>query len=53
MLKSLGWFAAGYVVARYLILKNGVDIYREKESNIISKGQDVKDDFQEEYFEQR
>ena len=53
MLKSFVWFAAGYVVARYLILKNGVDIYREKENQIISKGQDVKEDFQEEYFEHR
>ena len=51
MIKALGWFAAGYVVARYLILKNGVDTYREKENQIISKGEDIKEDFQEQYFE--
>jgi hypothetical protein len=52
MWKSLLWFSLGYLTARYLILKNGVDGYVAKENQLINKGTEFKEDIQEEYFPQ-
>lgn len=55
MLEKLFWFGLGYLTARYLILKNGTDIYLQKEGDLISKGKQAKDnllkdqDYVEEY----
>ena len=35
MIKNLIWFAGGYMAARYLILKYGVEKYKEYENSII------------------
>jgi len=50
MLEKAFWFGLGYLTARYLILKNGSDAYRVKESEIISSGQEKLDDLKDEYM---
>lgn len=52
MMKSFFWFGLGFLTARYLILKNGVEIYREKENRVIGKVSETREDIQEEYFPQ-
>jgi hypothetical protein len=39
MIEKLFWFGAGFFVARYLILRDGVDSYKAKEAELISTGQ--------------
>lgn len=39
MIEKLFWFGAGYLVARYLILRDGVDSYKAKEAELIATGQ--------------
>lgn len=51
MLEKMFWFGLGYLTARYLILKNGVEAYKEKELGVINKGKEYKEDIQEEYFQ--
>jgi hypothetical protein len=55
MLEKLFWFGLGYLTARYLILKNGSDVYIQKEKDLISKGVQAKDNFiqsQDQYIEE-
>lgn len=51
-MKSFFWFGLGFLTARYLILKNGVEIYRQKEDRIIGKAGEIREDVQDEYFPQ-
>jgi hypothetical protein len=52
MLEKLFWFGLGYLTARYLILKNGVPAYIEKERSLINRGIQAKENIQDEYFEE-
>lgn len=36
MLEKLFWFGGGYLVARYLILRDGVEAYKDKEAELIN-----------------
>lgn len=47
MLEKFLWFALGYGVARYLILKNGVETYVAKEQSLINKGKEVKENIED------
>jgi hypothetical protein len=40
MLEKLFWFGAGYLVARYLILRDGIEAYKAKEAELISTGKE-------------
>lgn len=50
MFEKLFWFGLGYLTARYLILKNGVEAYSEKEGQIINTGKDKIGDIRDEYM---
>ena len=52
MLDKLFWFGLGYLTARYLILKNGVPAYIDKERGLIDRGKQAKENIEEQYFEQ-
>ena len=45
--RSLLFFALGYMTARYLILRAGVDSYMKSEEQVISGAKDKIDDFTE------
>lgn len=40
MLEKLFWFGAGYFIARYLILRDGIEIYKAKEAELINAGKE-------------
>ena len=50
MLNKLFWFGLGFFTARYLILKNGVEGWKQIESGLMEKGQSVKEEFEETYY---
>ena len=45
--RSLLFFALGYMTARYLILRSGVDAYMKSEDQVIAGAKDRVDDFTE------
>lgn len=45
--RSLLFFALGYMTARYLILRSGVDAYMKSEGHVVSGAKDRIDDFTE------
>lgn len=50
MLEKLFYFGLGYIVARYLILHNGVDAYTAKENQLIGAGKQKINDIKDEYL---
>lgn len=52
MFEKILWFGLGYFTARYLILKYGIEVYSQKEKEIVGIGRQELIELKDELFDE-